>query len=205
MSKDTIIWLIDENQDQLKTFGEQLSKIFNEDGQVRAIEPKSTKEEMKFIIDNPKTVSIVIDERLKETGIAKFFGIELAQYLRALNTKVPIYILTNYSKDDFESGKWSVEYILDKKDFDTDFNTIKARMLRNVSFYHDYLDQREKRFNDLLNKSLHSTISKEEIKEFEELQYVRVRSILADELGISPELDKKIKEQLEIISELEKN
>ncbi len=205
MNGEAKIWLIDENADQLKTYGGLLSKVFETEGQVYEIKPKPTKDEMKFVIDDPKTVSIVIDEKLKDTGIAQYLGIELALYFRALNTKIPIYILTNYPEDreDLEPGEWSVEYIIDKENFKSDFDTIKARMLRNVSFYNDYLDEREKRFNDLLIKSLNSTISQEEIKEFEELQYIRAKSILSDELGVSSELEKKIQEQLAKISEFE--
>ena len=76
MSKDKIVWFIDENHDQRVTYEEQLSRIFGKEGEVIAVEPKATMVEMKDIIDNPKTVSIVIDERLKETGIAQYLGIE---------------------------------------------------------------------------------------------------------------------------------
>ncbi len=205
MNGEAKIWLIDENTDQLKTYGSLLSKVFEAEGQVYEIEPKPTKDEMKFVIDDASTVSVVIDERLKDTGIAQYLGIELASYFRNLNTKIPIYILTNHSedRDDLEPEEWSVEYVIDKHDFTKDITTIKARMLRNVSFYNDYLDERGKRFNDLLMKSLNSTISQEEINEFKGLQYIRVKSVLSDELGISSELEKKIKEQLAKIAEIE--
>ncbi len=206
MSKGDIVWFIDEDPDELTTYGELLSKIFETYGKMIAIEPKTTIEEMKFIIDEPKTISIVIDEQLKTTGIAQFLGIELAKYFRILETKLPIYILTNHSVDssDLKAGEWSVEYILRKDEFEANFDIIKARMRRNVSFYHDYLDKREERFNDLLNKSLHSTISKEEIKEFEELQYIRSKSTAADELGFDLELNDKIEKHLAVLSELKK-
>ncbi|MDD4877300.1 MAG: hypothetical protein PHQ86_09315 [Dehalococcoidales bacterium] len=205
MNREAKIWLIDENADELKTYGGLLSKVFETEGQVHEIEPKPTKNEMKFVIDDPNTCSIVNDEKLKNTGIAQYLGIELAVYFRALNTKMPIYILTNFSEDrsDLGPGEWSVEYIIDKEELQSNFTTIRARMRRNVSFYNDYLDEREKRFNDLLMKSLNSTISQEEIQEFKELQYIRAKSILSDELGISSELKNRIQEQLAKIAEFE--
>jgi hypothetical protein len=117
MSQNKIVWFIDENPDARKTYVEILQGIYLQDVTVLPVEPKPTIIEMKYIVDNPDTAFIVIDEKLKDTGVALYFGIQLAEYFRSLNDKIPIYILTSYSGDyDLEKGKWSVEYIIMKNE-----------------------------------------------------------------------------------------
>lgn len=207
MNKKGIVWFIDENEDELATCGEILEIIFSNEAVVRLVEPKPSKEEMKFIVDDPLTISIIIDERLKDTGIANYLGIDLARYFRALNNKLPIYILTNHpnDEDDLSPGEWSIESIIGKKDLYDKLDTIKARMLRRILTYNDYLDKREKRFTDLLRRSISETISEDEMAEFKELQYIRSASILVDEINSSAKLELIIKEQLEILDKLRKD
>jgi len=199
------VWFIDEDPDQRSTYGKVLQDIFMAKFQVISIEPKQTIVEMKFIVDDPETSSIIIDERLKDTGIASYLGIDLARYFRSLNDKLPIYILTTYSEDsDLKQNQWSVEYVIKKEDLENDLKTVKARLQRSVSFYYDFVDERERRFNELLAKSLNRPISKEETEELENLQYIRTRSILVDEIGLSADLEDKINKQLKLLDQLQK-
>ncbi len=207
MSQLKTVWFIDEDPDQRSTYQELLKQVFQDEAQICSIEPEPTIAEMRFVIDDPKTISIIIDEKLKDTGKATFFGLELAVYFRTLNEKIPIYILTNFASDYDDSSEkvWSVESVIDKEELIINFKTIKARMHRNVSFYNDYLGEQERRFSELLDKSLTEEISKEELKEFEDLQYIRMKSISADEISVSLDLDKQIQIQLDLIKKLEEH
>ena len=100
--------------------------------------------------------------------------------------KIPIYILTNFAdeEDEFAGGKWSVEYIIPKEGLSDEegARTAKARILRHIDVYEDILDERAKRFNELLRKSLNDDLDEAELQELEELQVERAASTLAHEL-----------------------
>ncbi len=69
------------------------------------------------------------------TGIATYTGIELARDLRRINSKIPIYILTNYA-DEFVDGEWSVEDIAKGSFRDDKQNEItSSRIIRRIDVY----------------------------------------------------------------------
>jgi DNA-binding NarL/FixJ family response regulator len=186
-----VIWFIDEDEHELRTFHRQLRSMMPENIEVVAIFPFPQKEEYLKILDAPDTSCLIIDQRLKNTGIAAYTGIELAQYLRGVNKKIPIYILTNFADDDFSDGAWSVEEIISKSDLSDEASakTVAARLLRHLSIYQDILAEREQRFNDLLKKSLNDELGGEELEELEALQLERTSTTLASELAQLKELE----------------
>jgi len=198
-------WFIDENKDQRETYSEFLDDILGEECIVEGVEPKATMPEMTHLISDRDTVLVVIDERLKDTGIATYLGIELAMYFRGINKKLPIYILTNHpdDSDEFLDGEWSVDDILNKSDIAKNKELIQARLLRRIDTYNDLLTARDERFEALLRKSLDETLTVEENVELTELNYLRTTQIAADELGVLDALDAHIKKQEKIIKQLE--
>lgn len=208
-----VIWFIDENQIQLQTYLRALQLLMLHDVEVEVdsiFPPYPNKEDYISMLDDPATSTLIIDQKLKDTGIATYTGIELAQYLRGINSKLPIYILTNYveEKEQFSGGEWSVDDIIAKSDLEdiTSDNalTTKARILRRMDVYKDILGAREQRFSHLLRKSLNDQLNNEELKELEELQLERTSTILADELRdvkVLEELVEKHKELLRAFSQ----
>lgn len=199
-----IIWLIDENENELRTYTRKLKRMMPDSVQINPVYPPyRKKEEYVSVLDDPNTACIVIDQRLKDTGVATYTGIELAQYLRGINKKVPIYILTNFAHadDEFASGKWSVEDIIAKDELNDEEQSriIKARVLRHIDVYEDILNERAKRFNELLRKSLSDSLDEAELKELEELQFERTAATLANELAEQQGLDQIIKTNKELI------
>ncbi len=181
------LWLVDENPAQLKTSTAALRLILPE-LQIAPIAPLPLMSEyVALVLNDPETACVMIDQKLKDTGVALYFGIELAQYLRTIDQKLPLYILTNYvdEKEQFEEGEWSVEDIIDKNqiaDFGSDYvRTFKARLLRRIDTYSDVLLERQHRFIELLRKSLTSELSPDEIRELQELQGIRGTVIAAME------------------------
>ena len=209
-----IIWLIDENENELKTYCRDLKNLMPDSVQIEAMIPLPRKEDyLSAVLENTSTATVIIDQRLKDTGIADYLGIELARFLRSVNHKLPIYILTNYPKDEeeFVGSKWSVEDIIDKSDFGHNEKLIplKAKILRRIDVYDDILEDRERRFNDLLRKSLKEELTPEEHKEFSELEFHRSSATLAGELQQLQELEeivekhKKLMEKFKQASESE--
>ncbi len=199
-----IIWLIDENENELKTYHRDLKKLMSDSVQIEAITPFPHKEDyISAVLENKSTATIIIDQKLKDTGIADYLGIELAKFLRKINNKLPIYILTNYAKNDeeFVGSKWSVEDIIDKSLFknDEDLAILKARILRRINVYNDVLEERERRFNDLLRKSLEDELTADEVKEFSDLDFHRTSTTLANEIPQLQELEKIIEEHRKLM------
>ena len=192
-----ILWLIDENVDQLFTYCTELQHLLPDSIRVEALLALPRKEDyIDRVLSNPNTACILIDQRLKDTGVANYQGIELAKTLRSVNSKIPIYILTNWAKaeGEFIGGEWSVEDIVAKDDLQDDeiVKIVISRMLRRIDVYADLLGDRERRFNDLLRKSLTEQLSPEEKDDLESLQFERSAAILATETGELDELDRLV-------------
>ncbi len=198
-----ILWFIDEDEAQLRTYTAQLRECVAGAAEVHGIVPYRYKQDyIEPVINNPATVSLIIDQRLKDTGIATYDGIELAQYLRGINTKLPIYILTNYADSEaFAGAEWSIEYIIPKSDFgDSDKKrTVCARILRHIAVYRDILDSREARFHDLLEKSLAGTITTEEVRELNSIESSRALGVAAAETQQLAQLEDIVKRHKELL------
>lgn len=199
-----IIWFIDEDEHQRRTYYRELKRIMPESIQVEAMAPFRQKEDYLPLLANSRTAGLIIDQKLKDTGVATYMGIELAQYIRGINPKIPLYILTNFvhEDDEFTGGEWSVEDIIGKDQLNDDEQTriIQARLLRRIDVYEDILSQREQRFRNLLKKSLHDDFGNEERQELEQLQLERTSVTLASELAELQQLDKLVKAHQELMA-----
>ncbi|WP_440216091.1 hypothetical protein [Chromobacterium piscinae] len=204
------IVFIDEDPDQRDTFRQALESCFPksiETPEVIAIAPAPTLAEMRFIIEDSNVVTVIIDEQLKDSGVAQYFGIELASYFRSANRKIPIYILTSYPEsEELDDGEINVEDILSKQDLPKRREIVGARILRRINSYIDVIGDREKHFEDLLRKSISGVLNSDEESELKELTFLRespyeVSEIIAlDEIKSLEEIQSQIdeiKERLE--------
>ena len=202
---DKVIWLIDENETELRTFQRELANRLGGNVKVEATAPYSKMQDyVKKALSDEKTVGIIIDQRLKNTGKAHYNGTELAEYLRGINPKLPIYILTNYPADLCSDEESNVEYILGKEDFKNDAkaNTIAARILRHIDTYTDILSERGQRFKELLEKSMKHKLARDEYDELEKLKYIRLSPILAGELEKAQKLEQTISANQKLLAQL---
>lgn len=209
MNRETI-WLIDENEHEVRNSLRVLTRILPESILIKPIfPPYRAKTDYHALLQDPTTASIIIDQRLKDTGIANYSGIELANYLRSIDTKVPIYILTNFV-DDFNKSQgstWTVEDVLDKGSFSGDEGRrmeIAARIVRRINVFEDILGEREKRFHELLSKSFDQELSQDELAELRMLQEVRMNSVLVDEVQQLSALEQELDKYKNILRKLEK-
>lgn len=180
------IYFVDEDDDQRETFSLMLQECFPDNAQspkVFGVEPRPELGDMRFLVEDKDVVTIVLDEQLKDSGVAKYFGIELAEYLRGLNKKIPIYMLTSYPEsEELVEGEMKVEDILSKQDLPARKEVVGARILRRINNYLDITTEREARFELLLRKSFSETLDGAEVSEFAELGYLRSAPFEIDEI-----------------------
>ncbi len=188
------IFFVDEDDDQRESYALMLQECFPKDcaaPEVVGIPPRPTFNDMRFLVEDEDVVAIVLDEQLKESGVATYLGIELAEYLRGLNKKIPIYILTSYTgSEELSEGEMKVEDILSKQDLPDRKNVVGARMLRRINNFLDVSTDREARFETLLRRSISEELSEGEKKEFVELGYLRSAPFEVDEIYSDEKLKK---------------
>lgn len=182
-----VIWLIDENKRELRSNQISLKRILPETLEIRAVLAYEKLDEYLPVLENKKTVCIITDQRLKVTGVATYEGIELAEFLRSINLKIPIYILTNFAddRDDFEDGEWTVEDIIRKSvlNNEAERKVLAARIMRRINLYEDIRSQREEKMQTLLEKSMNGNLDANELNELDQLGLIKNSASLAKELS----------------------
>lgn len=201
--KKVVLW-IDEEQMALDTYAPFLEKCFG--GEVIVL-PEMPENDLSTMLDRifheQNLISIVIDQRLKSTGIATYTGIELAEAVRRLDKKIPIYILTNYAED-IGDLDYQVEDILEKDHLHEESyqRKIAARVRRHADIFNDIVSARETRFDELLCKSLHSELTAEEQEQFEKLDFWRNIALFAKEEASAEKLKRELDKQQKDLEEL---
>ena len=202
MSKNEVLF-IDDTPAARDSYSQELEDIFGGGVIILPLPPSETLDRMlEAILGHPKLVSLVIDERLHDTGLADYTGIALAEVVRARFPKLPIYILTNYPEDIIEGG-FNVEYVFDKNDLtDGDYKkTASARVRRNLDVYDDIFSEREQRYAELLPRFLGKQLSTEEYSEFLQLEASRIKP-LSHEFVEDDDLKNRLDEQDAILREI---
>jgi DNA-binding NarL/FixJ family response regulator len=174
------------------------------DYSVTALEPFPLQTDYAGILASGSVAALILDQKMEDGGIP-YSGTELSAYLRSIVPKLPIVILSNYTKDTalFENGAGSVEYIVPKAVIadptSRDAQVFKERFLRRLAGFADLLNERAQRHHALLVKSLKDKLTPEEEAEFGLLEIDRtlpqqaneIRDIKALETAIA-ELKKRI-------------
>jgi CheY-like chemotaxis protein len=211
MSKQ-IVYLVDEQPTELSANRRALETILGDAGlTVEELLPTKRLADYNRLVAAPTTVAFIIDQKLRVSGDVNYSGIEMASHLRAINPKLPIYILTNYP-DDHELGGGNdrtVEDIIPKKDLTYPKHDkalrFKARFLRRIAVFQDVLSQHEQKFHSLLTKSLRQSLTAAEQRELNELQEVRLAPIQAAELEDIASLGKSIEELKKVLKTAKKS
>lgn len=201
MSNKKIVLYVDEEEEDLFTYKDELQQLFGEGIEVEGERPKPDLAQMADYIANYEgLVSLFLDERLNETGDVDYLGIDLAERVRALKPNLSIYILTNYENDsDMSTLKFTVEDIIGKgklvEDTEEYKKTIAARARRRINTFEQIISDRGKRFEELLRKSSDVGLSEEELQEYKELDFARSCEIEAGEAIWAEELRKELDEK----------
>jgi DNA-binding LytR/AlgR family response regulator len=198
--KRNVIYFVDEDDAARRANARELRDLIADDSiQVRAQEPLARFDDYAPLVADAATAAFVLDQRMKGSGKVTYNGIELARYLRSIDGKIPIYILTGAPEDEeFEGSEFLVDYILAKSSIekiDSDSaKMVKARLLRHLNVFNDVRDEQEQRYHDLLVKSLHQGITPEEQAEMSKLEGESTAPVLAAERKRESELAKNIEQ-----------
>ncbi|EPR5661307.1 hypothetical protein ACU674_003954 [Klebsiella quasipneumoniae] len=203
----TVIY-IDDDFEARATYQEPLQRLFGDDFDLIAIEPEfEITDMMNSLQQYNNVVAYILDEKMNQLGKAKYLGRNVAEQLRVINSKIPIYIFTAYN-DEFDSlyGPADVEYIIAKESLSDreKKNSISAKIRRHQDTFSDIKTHRAERLDELLLKSMTDELNDEELQEFRTLNYLRTKSINLQDADIIDALAEKIKENENKISEIEK-
>jgi len=195
------IHFIDEDEAARRANARALRTLLdNSEITISPLAPFATFGEYNPLVANSRTAAFVLDQRMKGSGDVTYNGTDLARYLRGIDGKVPIYILTGHpdESEDFAGSNHLVEYVIGKDHIDApdseQAKIVKARILRHLDVFNDVRDAQEQRFHDLLLKSLKSPLTAEEQKELDDLESAGTTPILAAERDAERALSAKIAE-----------
>ena len=182
------IFLVDENIQQRRAYVLALNELLECSGYtVEPLEPFPLQSDYAGLLASGSVAALVLDQKMEDGGIP-YSGTELSAYLRSIVPKLPIVILSNYTKDAalFENGEGSVEYIIDKAVIgdptSRDALIFKERFLRRLAGFVDLLNERACRHHELLIKSLKDVLTPEEEAELGLLEVDRILPQQASEL-----------------------
>lgn len=176
---NTIIF-IDDDSDVRATYQLSMSLMFSGEFEVLCLDVEPSLDSMVQVLkDIPKKITFFIDEKLKHSGVATYNGVELAERIRVFDSKIPIYILTSFA-DEIEKYLGDIEFVIDKNDWDLDDTNLKQRFLRHINTYKDIKSQQAKRFEVLLEKSIFSTLTEDELEEFKALDLSRIKNVSSE-------------------------
>jgi len=205
MPNEKIIY-IEDQQGSIETFTRALRRLYGKEYLIEAIKPLSSlPETLDRILSAGDAVAFFLDEKLSLSGEANFHGTDLAEAIREFDYKVPVYILTSYSSE-IDPLNENVEYILDKNDFGYPDrrHKIAKRLLRHVNTFKEIKNKRSHRFDQLLKKSLTEGLTTQEQQEYENLNFLRVKRVLATEEAPSLEQENNLIEREKIIETISK-
>lgn len=196
--KRHVIYFVDEDEPARRANLRDLKALIDNPAiEIRDLAPLATFAEYDALATNPKTAAFILDQKLKPGGMT-YNGTELALYLRGIDSKMPIYILTGFADqtDEFRGFEYLIEYIIDKQHIEIPDSPeaiiVKARLLRHLDVFNDVRSARDQRFHDLIIKSSREALSEDETKELLELEGERIGSVAAAEHERQIKLDTEI-------------
>jgi len=167
------IIFIDDREEVRFTYKRNLSRIFHDVADVIALDPLENLTDMISLLDQiDEKAMYVVDEDLKHYGVAQYSGAELIQAIRISDRKIPIYILTGYILN-IDKNLADVEFVIDKGEWNENAQKFAKRFFRHIDTYYEVKNLQEKRFDELLCKSLTSTLNDDEEKEYSALNLNR--------------------------------
>lgn len=198
--KRTVIYFFDEQDASRRSNARELKSLIDDSSiHVEALEPYPAFADYARLIADPKTAAFILDQRMKGSGTVAYNGTDLASYIRGIDGKIPIYILTSYAdaSEDFDGWRHLVDDILAKSSIEDKGSEtakiIKARLRRHLQVFNDVRDDQEQRFHDLLVISLKRPLTDEEQIEMDNLEGETTAPLLAAERSKARELETNIK------------
>ncbi len=208
MTSKPIVWIVDEDRTQLETHHDVLSMVMpSMDVRKFLAPPKMT--DFLTILDNDNTSCLLLDQRLKDTGVAGYTGIELAQFVNDINNQLPVFILTNFPDwQEFEEDSETVEDILNKADIRPSTDGLKrivSKIQRRVHVYQATRSEQARRTNELIERSFKGSLSEDEAKELALYEVESDKSRYLRELGRIRDLDRLIDAHQDLMAKVRRH
>lgn len=199
-----IIYYLDDTEEGRRDLQMQLRSLFEADFKVLEMPLSQAVEEYTKLLADQPIAGIFIDQNLDETGeIAGYTGVKLVGYLRAIFTKLPIYLVTGHLiQGELESEEaGDADLVVSKGELVTDSPTslrFRRQFLRRVEQYEKALRDTQLRFRGLLSKKFGEGLSPEEKSEYDALRVTR--EIATDEA--EGQSAKAVNDQIDKIADL---
>ena len=197
------ICLIDENKNERESYAAIINMLLSGTGvTISPTTPLSKKEEYSDLLIKNRFSGFILDQKLEDGGF-DYSGSDLAIFIRAIDDKLPIFILTNYKNEraQFVDSEKDVEYIYAKSEvtdpLSQDAQVFKARLLRRLNVFAVVRSERQQRFHELLTKSMSQSLSVEELDEMGLLEEGRLAAVQVSEVKKTADLE-------EVLGELRK-
>lgn len=167
-SEGRVVWLIEDNGDdavRYKRLLERAGAIQVHLGEVRA-----RLDEYAELAGDPAVGAVIVDQNLGEFSGVGYYGLDVANYLRAVSSALPVFILTNYYDLDLEENGEAVDLIINKGDIRTLGSVYVARILRRMGSYEEALSGQLRRYRTLIDREIEGEITPQEKEELMALE-----------------------------------
>jgi len=203
-----IVWIVDEEEPQLDTQHATMTHVLP-DMDVRKFPAPPRMSDFLKILADPCTACLLLDQRLKGTGVANYTGIELAQYLNGIDGLLPIFILTAFPEpwSDYEDDAEYVEDILDKGHvhlLSDELSRMVSKITRRVNVYTEQRSRRAQRANELIKKSFEESLSEDEVDELSIYEVEHDKGRWLRELGRIRDLEKLVEAHHDMMKTIRK-
>lgn len=182
MSEDLpIIYFLDEEEDQQFFLKMALTALFGATHEIRLLPVLQEMTGYLMLLDAGNVSAVFIDQQLDQTGeITSFTGVGLAEFLRKHFPLMPIYVVTGHQIEGSElttEKAGATDAVIPKPNLVIDSPLslmFKQQFLRRLERYDEALTTRQRRFRELLAKSLQTTLPAEETAELDQMKAERL-------------------------------
>lgn len=211
MSDDLpIIYFLDEEESQQFLLRTSLMALFGKTHQIELLPVLPEMQDYLMLLDTGNVTAVFIDQQLDQTGvITGFTGVQLAEFLRRHFPSMPIYVVTGHKVDSGElvsEKAGSTDAVVSKTQLTIGSQQsliLKQQLLRDFGRYDEALTDRQRRFRELLAKSVQSTLTPEEADELEQMKAERLIPTASAESEAAAQFQKEASELSSLLTRVE--
>lgn len=205
-----IIYFLDEEEDQQFFLKMALTALFGATHEIRLLPVLQEMTGYLMLLDAGNVSAVFIDQQLDQTGeITSFTGVGLADFLRQHFPLMPIYVVTGHQIEGSElttEKAGATDAVIPKPNLVIDSPLslmFKQQFLRRLERYEEALTARQRRFRELLAKSLQTTLTSEETAELEQMKAERLIPTASAESALSEQFQKETRELSNLLTQVE--
>lgn len=152
---------------------------------------------------HPSIGAVIVDQRLSPRSGVPYSGYDVVQLLRSLRPELPIYMLTNYSREIPPGSRGSAEVIIVKGEAIQSADDWAQVIQRAMERYDKALTAQQSRFKELIDRKLTTDLTPEEEEELLQLRAALERPYALAEFDREAEWDTWLELEGEQLKRLE--